>query len=236
MENKYKEFIVNRLYGLMGGSPKSLENLMNDNFKTLFGFKPDSLIVNSTDRIIEDEYMKGSWIGTMTTVLIINKEEYSITRDWGEEYDNDKQHVKFKTDDYFYEGDYCYSYKKSQEILKNIGLEEKMMCDFCKVNESTGVYATDHGPFSLAYCDECLDHTNIRTINNALSKYARFDDEVAFREYYDRYGVEPNVYYNGKYMLLRELVKIVDENDIEKYFPKENFIYLLLMDKLRARN
>src|SRR5690606_28986744 len=46
-------------------------------------------------------------------------------------------------------------------------------CDFCKINDEIGVYATDHGPFSLSYCKECLNHRNIRTLYNGLSKWAR---------------------------------------------------------------
>jgi hypothetical protein len=125
MENKYKEFIVGRLYGLMGGSPQQLEYMIKDDFKIIFKHEPNSVNVTSTNRVIEDEYMKGMWIGTMTVTLIVNNEVYSLTRDFGEEYDNDKKHPNFKTDDWFYEGEDCFSWKKSQEILKSFNLDTK---------------------------------------------------------------------------------------------------------------
>lgn len=121
MENKYKEFAVDLLYGLIIGSPKSLEGLLNEQFKFRFEHEPDSIKVTSTNRIVEDDgNFKGSWIGTMTVTLLVNGEEYIITRDWGEEYDNDKTHPNFETDDWFYDGEDCFSWKKSQEILKSI--------------------------------------------------------------------------------------------------------------------
>jgi len=117
MENKYKEFVINRLYGLIEGSPKSLKDMMIRDFKTIFKQEPDSINVTSTNRFVEEE--NGSWIGTMTVVLNVSGEEYTITRDWGEEYDNDKNHPNFN-DEWFYEGDDCFSWKKSQEILKSL--------------------------------------------------------------------------------------------------------------------
>jgi hypothetical protein len=120
MENKYKEFIVSRLYGLMEGSPQQLESMIKDDFKIIFKHEPNSVNVTSTNRVIEDEYMKGMWIGTMTVTLIVNNEVYSLTRDFGEEYDNDKKHPNFKTDDWFYEGEECEAYRKAQEAYKQI--------------------------------------------------------------------------------------------------------------------
>jgi len=76
MENKYKEFIVGRLYGLMEGSPQQLESMIKDDFKIIFKHEPNSVNVTSTNRVIEDEYMKGMWIGTMTVTLIVNNEVY----------------------------------------------------------------------------------------------------------------------------------------------------------------
>ena len=105
----------------------------------------------------------------------------------------------------------------------------KPMCNFCKENESVGVYATDHGPFSLAYCEECLNHPNIRTISNALSKYARFGNK-AFDEYNEK--AEPNIYFKSEYVLLRELIKIITVDDVERIFPKEHGLYSLIIDKI----
>ncbi len=59
MENKYKEFIVSRLYGLIEGSPQSLESMIKDDFKVIFKHETCSVNVTSTNRVIEDEYMKG---------------------------------------------------------------------------------------------------------------------------------------------------------------------------------
>lgn len=122
MENKYKEFVVNRLYGLMEGSPASLQNMMIRDFKTIFKQEPDSINVTSTNRFVEEEYNKGCWIGTMTVSLKINNEEYELTRDFGEEYDSDKNHPNYKTDDWFYESEDCFSWKKLQEILKSFNV------------------------------------------------------------------------------------------------------------------
>lgn len=107
------------------------------------------------------------------------------------------------------------------------------MCDFCRERESISVYAVDHGPFSLAYCDECLKHPNIRTVFNALSKFIRLG-YVVFDEYKDLNGAEPNVYYNGRYISLRELVEIIDVAGVEKYVPKNSFLYPILIDKLNS--
>lgn len=108
-------------------------------------------------------------------------------------------------------------------------INKKPTCNFCKEKESVGVYATDHGPFSLAYCEKCLNHDNIRTIGNALSKYARYGDK-AFGEYNEI--SEPNVYFKGKYILLRELIKIITVDDVERIFPKEHGLYSLIIDKI----
>ena len=127
MENKYKEFVVNRLYGLMEGSSKMVEYMMNRDFKVIFKHEPDSIKVTSTSKFVGGEHSEGSsWIGTMTVILIVNGEEYTLTRDFGEEYDNDKTHPNFKTDDWFYEGDDCFSWKKSQEILKSFNTETQI--------------------------------------------------------------------------------------------------------------
>jgi hypothetical protein len=119
MENKYKEFVVSELYGLIEGSPKSLKDSMMRDFNHIFKHEPDSVKVTSTDRFVDDEYLKGCWIGTMTVTLIVNGDEYVLTRDWGEEYDNDKNHPNHKTDLWFYEGEDCFSWKKYEEILKS---------------------------------------------------------------------------------------------------------------------
>lgn len=122
MENKYKEFILSTLFGLIEGSPKSLEDMLSRDFKTKFGIDPDSLTVTSTNKFIEDGKYKGVWIGTMTVNLTIGNEEYFVTRDWNEEYEHDVNHPSY-CDEYFYEGVDCFSYKKYMELLKSLNKE-----------------------------------------------------------------------------------------------------------------
>lgn len=110
--------------------------------------------------------------------------------------------------------------------------DKDMKCDFCRERESKGVYATDHGPFSLAYCEECLKHPNIRTLGNGLSKWARFDDK-SFDEYKIMNEEEPNVYFKGEYMLLRDLVKVITVDDVDEYFgDKKSSLIELIKDKI----
>jgi hypothetical protein len=114
--------------------------------------------------------------------------------------------------------------------------KEVLICDFCEENKMKGVYATDHGPFSLCYCSECLKHKNIRTKFNGLSKWARFG-EKAFDEYKSEewLGVEPNVYFKGEYMLLRDMVDIVTLDDIENMMPKDIWLYPMVIEKIKQR-
>lgn len=109
---------------------------------------------------------------------------------------------------------------------------EKNLCNFCRKNEMSGVYAADHGPFSLGYCNKCLKHPNIRTMGNAISKYGRFGED-SFNEYVELNGVEPNVYLNDKYITLREMVKIIKIEEVEDYINKEHPVYLLFIDRLK---
>lgn len=122
MKNKYKEFILSTLFGLIEGSAKSLEDMLSRDFKTKFGIDPDSLTVTSTNKFIEDGKYKGCWIGTMTVNLTIDNEQYSVTRDWNEEYEHDVNHPSY-CDEYFYEGVDCFSYKKYIELLKSLNKE-----------------------------------------------------------------------------------------------------------------
>ena len=122
MKNKYKEFILSTLFGLIEGSAKSLEDMLSRDFKTKFGIDPNSLTVTSTNKFIEDGKYKGCWIGTMTVNLTIDNEQYSVTRDWNEEYEHDVNHPSY-CDEYFYEGVDCFSYKKYIELLKSLNKE-----------------------------------------------------------------------------------------------------------------
>ena len=104
-------------------------------------------------------------------------------------------------------------------------------CDFCREREIEGVYATDHGPFSLGYCEECLKHPNIRTLGNGLSKWGRFG-ESAFNEYKDYNGSEPKVYFNGEYMLLRDFVTIINEEHINNFTWLSDVLKGQILDRL----
>ena len=120
MDIKYKIFVLNRLYGLIEGTANSLKYMLLRDFQDRYGFLPELLTVLSTDKFIIEEYNKGCWIGTMTVRLIIEGEEYVITRDWGDEYKHDFSHPDYRHDDYFYDGHECYSYKKYNEILESL--------------------------------------------------------------------------------------------------------------------
>ena len=59
------------------------------------------------------------WIGTMTVNLIINSEEFNVTRNWEEEYYIDIKHPDYKDED-FYDSRKPYSSKKYREIMKSL--------------------------------------------------------------------------------------------------------------------
>ena len=94
---------------------KDLEKMINGDIERKFNHKPDYIKVTSTDNFIDDGRHKGCWIGTMTVFLSINNEEYILSRDWGEEHNHDKKHPNYN-DDYFYDSDDCFSWKKGQEL------------------------------------------------------------------------------------------------------------------------
>jgi len=111
----------------------------------------------------------------------------------------------------------------------------ELICDYCNVNVAVGVYAADHGPFSLAQCEECLKHPNLRTIGNGLSKWGRFG-ESAFSEYKDLNGSEPKVYFNGEYMLLRDFVTIINEDHINSFTWISDILKGQILDRLNKQN
>ena len=106
-----------------------------------------------------------------------------------------------------------------------------LTCDYCKENEAIGVYAADHGPFSLAECEECLEHRNLRTKGNALSKWGRLGDK-AFDEYKYLNQSEPKVHFNGEYILLREFIKILTEDDVH-IIMGENPLKEIIVERLK---
>ena len=121
MERKYKEVAIICLYGLIEGSPVHVRNNIKESFIRKFCIEVDAE-VTSTDRftIEGDEHYKGCWIGSMTATIKIDGEEYSVTRDWGKEYDIDIKHPDYETDDWFYEGDKCQSHQSYLELMKEL--------------------------------------------------------------------------------------------------------------------
>ena len=120
MNTEYKEFIIRGIYGLIEGSAQYLESMLKSSFNLRFGFNPDSLGVTQEDEFLQDDVSnKGCWIGKMTAILIINEQEFVVTRDWAEEHENDKKHPNYK-DDYFFESEDCFSCKKCNELLESI--------------------------------------------------------------------------------------------------------------------
>jgi|ERR1035437_1627867 hypothetical protein len=121
MKKEYKEFVINQLYGLIEGSPKSLEDHMNRMFPEIFGLKPDKITVIVTKNKINDK-CPSSWIGAFLATLTIDGETFSYERDWGEEYDHDILYPDFETDLDFYDSGKSYADVKCKEVLKNLEL------------------------------------------------------------------------------------------------------------------
>ena len=125
MDKEYKKFVVRSLYGLLDGSPKYLEGLMQDMFPKRFKIEFDELYIESTDRYILESSevgMKGCWIGSMTATLVVDGETFSYTRDWGEEHDIDVLHPDLESDLWFYESEKCCASRKSDTAYKMIEL------------------------------------------------------------------------------------------------------------------
>ena len=116
MLKEYKVYVAKALYGLIEGSASSLKELMIRNFKERWGIIPDLLEVNHTDKFTDNNL----WAGTMTVDLCIGGENYSITRDWMDEYEQDKKHPDFESDPWFYEVDKSQGSKKLKEVLKKL--------------------------------------------------------------------------------------------------------------------
>lgn len=122
MKAEYKKFIVHGLYGLIEGSPKSLEGHLIRRFKELYGFEADEITVVESKYRLTNEAIN-SWIGAMKASITINGETFSYERDWGQEYDIDVKHPDYHNDDWFYESEKCQSYFKSKEAIEAIDNE-----------------------------------------------------------------------------------------------------------------
>tara|TARA_R110001583_G_scaffold103870_3_gene251205 strand:- start:182 stop:556 length:375 start_codon:yes stop_codon:yes gene_type:complete len=123
MEIKYKQLVIESLYGLIEGSARALEEALQDDFLIDFNLVPEKLEVKGTDKFIKNEDGRDIWIGTMTVTLIIEGEEYNVSRDWEEEYNMDIKHPDYKTDENFYDNHKPYSSKKYRGLMKSFDLE-----------------------------------------------------------------------------------------------------------------
>ena len=119
MKKEYKEFVINELYGLIEGSPKSLEDLMNRMFFERFGLKPNKITVIASKNKKTDKF-PSCWIGAMLATLTIDGETFSYERDWGEEYEHDILHPDYETDFDFYDSGKSYADVKYNEAIKNL--------------------------------------------------------------------------------------------------------------------
>jgi hypothetical protein len=120
MLKEYKVFMIKGMYNTITASGPSLRDFLGRKFYKQFGIQPDKIEVLQEDKYTKADNPKDVvWIGTLTLKLIIDGESYSVTRDFGEEYENDIKHPCYK-DDYFYESESCFSYKKKIELLKSL--------------------------------------------------------------------------------------------------------------------
>ena len=123
MEKEHKKFVIRHLFGLIEGSPSSLQRMMKDNFKRQFGIDAEISVTHTNKYIVDDKSKySGCWIGSMTPTLTVNGESFTITRDWGEEHEINSKHPDYN-DDWFYDSDKTYGYIKSQEALEQIDKE-----------------------------------------------------------------------------------------------------------------
>jgi len=120
MLKEYKVFMIKGMYNTITASGPSLRDFLGRKFYKQFGIQPDKIEVLQEDKYTKADNPKDVvWIGTLTLKLSIDGESYSVTRDFGEEYENDIKHPCYK-DDYFYESESCFSYKKKIELLKSL--------------------------------------------------------------------------------------------------------------------
>jgi len=122
IKKEYKKIIINSLYGMMDGSPKSLVDDIIARFKFILGvtLTADMISASHTDKFINNAQSRPCWYGTMTVKLVIDGEEYEITRDWSAERDIDILHEDYETDEWFFESDKCASYKISKSLLAEL--------------------------------------------------------------------------------------------------------------------
>jgi late competence protein required for DNA uptake (superfamily II DNA/RNA helicase) len=103
-----------------------------------------------------------------------------------------------------------------------------LICNFCGVREAVGVFAT-HMPISLAYCQQCLDVNEIRTLHNVHMCWSHYGEEYLKNDY--------TVWYRDKYMSVREYITGLTEADIVDYYKIQAWFWLRdkLIEKLKER-
>ena len=120
MKLEHKKLVVSCLFGTIEGSPKGLEDALKDEFLIDFNLTPEKLEVIGVDKFINEGDSYDIWIGSMTVNLIIDGEEFSVSRDWEEEYHINRKHPDYKTDEDFYDSLKPHSHTRYLEIIKSL--------------------------------------------------------------------------------------------------------------------
>jgi hypothetical protein len=120
MKLEHKQLVVRYLFGLIEGSSVGLEEALKDDFLIDFNLAPEKLEVIGVDKFINDGDGCDIWIGSMTVNLIIDGEEFSVSRDWEEEYHMNRKHPDYKTDADFYDSLKPHSHTRYLEIMKSL--------------------------------------------------------------------------------------------------------------------
>ena len=92
-------------FGAELGDISGVEDSKEDDFKDLIK------VTETNRRIVDENLPNGFLFRAFTVVLVINNEEYTLTRDWAEEYEINKKN-NFKSDNWFYER--LYNCKKNE--------------------------------------------------------------------------------------------------------------------------
>lgn len=120
MEREYKEFAIRAVYGSIQTTGAYLKQWVGKRFFERFGIQPDIIEVVQTDKYInENDRFNSIWVGSLTLNLTVDGETFSVKRDWNEEYEYDSKHPCYN-DDYFYESESCYSFKKYRELINSL--------------------------------------------------------------------------------------------------------------------
>lgn len=127
MDNQYKIFAINCVYGIIQTTGTQLKLSTGKRFNRQFGFLPDIIDVVQNDKVIDRDTADTStspnvWVGSLELRLTVDGETFSVKRDWNEEYQIDVKHPNY-SDDWFYDSDECYSQIKYQELIKNLNNE-----------------------------------------------------------------------------------------------------------------